>query len=138
VWGYIIWIADLKLENVLFYHTEMDTIISQKRGHEGKQILVPRNPRIKSKFFNINTDEVSDACSSVTVIDFGGATYDNEKKSSIVNTRQYRGPEVTLELGWSYPSDIWSAACIIAEVTLHAYHAVRYGYFCCNVADVYW
>ena len=51
------------------------------------------------------------------VIDFGGATYDDdEKKSTIVNTRQYRGPEVILEIGWSFPSDIWSVGCIIAEV----------------------
>ena len=33
------------------------------------------------------------------VIDFGGATYDDERKSSIVNTRQYRAPEVISELG---------------------------------------
>ena len=50
------------------------------------------------------------------VIDFGGATYDNEKKSSIVNTRQYRAPEVILGWGWSYPSDLWSAGCIVAEL----------------------
>lgn len=52
------------------------------------------------------------------VIDFGGATYDHESKSSIINTRQYRSPEVILGLGWSYPSDIWSAGCIIAELYL--------------------
>lgn len=53
------------------------------------------------------------------MIDFGGATYDDDQeKSTIINTRQYRGPEVTLELGWSFPSDIWSAACIIAEVSV--------------------
>jgi serine/threonine protein kinase len=51
------------------------------------------------------------------VIDFGGGTYDDEDdKATIVSTRQYRGPEVTLELGWSFPSDIWSAGCIIGEV----------------------
>ena len=44
----------------------------------------------------------------IKVIDFGGATYDNEKKSSIVNTRQYRAPEVILGVGWSMPSDLWS------------------------------
>lgn len=55
--------------------------------------------------------------SPFSVIDFGGATYDNDpSKSRIVNTRQYRSPEVTLELGWSFPSDVWSAGCIIAEV----------------------
>lgn len=59
-------------------------------------------------------------CSSlaIVVIDFGGATYDDESKSSIINTRQYRSPEVILGLGWSYPSDIWSAGCIIAELYL--------------------
>lgn len=30
------------------------------------------------------------------VIDFGGATYDDEHKSTIINTRQYRGPEVLI------------------------------------------
>ena len=47
-------------------------------------------------------------CNRIKVIDFGGATYDNEKKSSVVNTRQYRAPEVILNLGWSMPSDMWS------------------------------
>jgi serine/threonine protein kinase len=51
------------------------------------------------------------------VIDFGGATYEHDRsKTRIINTRQYRGPEVTLELGWSYPSDMWSAGCIVSEV----------------------
>lgn len=52
----------------------------------------------------------------IKVIDFGGATYDNEKKSSIVNTRQYRAPEVILGCGWSMPSDLWSIGCILAEL----------------------
>lgn len=52
----------------------------------------------------------------IKVIDFGGATYDDEKKSSIVNTRQYRAPEVILGVGWSMPSDLWSIGCILAEL----------------------
>lgn len=57
------------------------------------------------------------ASTRVKVIDFGGATYDDDAhKSTIVNTRQYRAPEVILEVGWSYPSDLWSAGCIIAEL----------------------
>ncbi|KAF1325897.1 Cmgc/clk protein kinase, partial [Globisporangium splendens] len=58
------------------------------------------------------------ACNAVKLIDFGGATYDDESKSSIINTRQYRSPEVILGVGWSFPSDIWSAGCIIAELYL--------------------
>lgn len=32
----------------------------------------------------------------IKVIDFGGATYQGDHKSSIINTRQYRAPEVIL------------------------------------------
>lgn len=50
------------------------------------------------------------------VIDFGGATYTDDRKSTIISTRQYRAPEVMLELTWDKPADIWSAACIIGEL----------------------
>eukprot|EP00981_Chlorochromonas_danica_P002530 scaffold487_cov178-Ochromonas_danica.AAC.18 len=89
--------TDLKLENVLFVSSTLEARTIMIHG-ERKEIVVPVNPRIK-------------------LIDFGGATYENdEERSRIINTRQYRSPEVLLELEWSYPSDIWSAACIIAEV----------------------
>lgn len=52
----------------------------------------------------------------IKLIDFGGACYDDSKKSTIVNTRQYRAPEVILETGWSMPSDIWGAGCILVEL----------------------
>eukprot|EP00931_Biecheleriopsis_adriatica_P053836 TRINITY_DN31600_c0_g1_i1.p1 TRINITY_DN31600_c0_g1~~TRINITY_DN31600_c0_g1_i1.p1 ORF type:complete len:480 (+),score=93.91 TRINITY_DN31600_c0_g1_i1:80-1441(+) len=52
----------------------------------------------------------------IKIIDFGNATYENEHHSSIINTRQYRGPEVVLELGWTEKSDIWSVGCIFMEL----------------------
>jgi len=33
---------------------------------------------------------------TIRIIDFGGATYQNERHSDIINTRQYRAPEVIL------------------------------------------
>lgn len=83
--------TDLKLENVLM-------VLDHGSNNNG------------SSFPNGRCD--------IKVIDFGGATYDNEKKSSIINTRQYRAPEVILqhEDQWSTPSDMWSAACIIMEL----------------------
>lgn len=84
--------TDLKPENILIASRD-DEIINV----DGCAMTLPRNRHIK-------------------VIDFGGATYDDEHKSSIVNTRQYRGPEVILGLGWSFPSDLWSCGCIIAEI----------------------
>mmetsp|Transcript_11553 Transcript_11553/g.17589 ORF Transcript_11553/g.17589 Transcript_11553/m.17589 type:complete len:275 (-) Transcript_11553:142-966(-) len=81
--------TDLKVENILFVDG------CNRKTKDGSYL--PTSTRIK-------------------IIDFGGATYDDEHKSTIINTRQYRGPEVTLELGWSYPSDAWSAGCIIGEI----------------------
>ena len=69
-------------------------------GSSSMEIMVPASTRVK-------------------VIDFGGATYDTENKSSVVNTRQYRAPEVILGLGRSFPSDLWSAGCIIAELYIN-------------------
>lgn len=93
--------TDLKPENILLTNNEEKTY----KSWDGSSLRVP-------------------ACTKVKVIDFGGATFDDEKKSSIVNTRQYRAPEVILGYkstpasgwGWSYPSDLWSAGCIIAEL----------------------
>lgn len=63
----------------------------------------------------------------VKIIDFGGATKQEEHHTSIINTRQYRAPEVMLSKGilnnisigcqqWDMKSDIWSMACICAEI----------------------
>lgn len=35
-------------------------------------------------------------CDEVKLIDFGGATYEDEHHTEIINTRQYRAPEVIL------------------------------------------
>merc|ERR1712228_86349 len=56
------------------------------------------------------------ASTRIKLIDFGNATYEDEHHSSVINTRQYRGPEVVLELGWNERSDIWSLGCIFIEM----------------------
>ena len=51
----------------------------------------------------------------IRLIDFGSATFHDEYHSSVVSTRHYRAPEIILNLGWSYPCDIWSIGCILVE-----------------------
>lgn len=80
--------TDLKVENILLVSGREVTYRNRR---------VPESTRIK-------------------LIDFGGACYNNAKKSAVINTRQYRAPEVILEAGWSMPSDIWSLGCILAEL----------------------
>ena len=47
----------------------------------------------------------------------GGATWDHEYHSTIINTRQYRGPEVLLKcMKWNNKSDVWSIGCILYEL----------------------
>ncbi|KAG9873677.1 dual specificity tyrosine-phosphorylation-regulated kinase 3, partial [Aureobasidium melanogenum] len=41
--------------------------------------------------------------------------FDDEYHSSVVSTRHYRAPEIILNLGWSFPCDIWSIGCILVE-----------------------
>lgn len=80
--------TDLKIENVL--------LMNDREVNYGNQ-RVPESTRLK-------------------LIDFGGACYDSDKKSSVINTRQYRAPEVILGTGWSMPSDMWSVGCMLMEL----------------------
>ncbi|EDO05720.1 Protein kinase domain family protein [Babesia bovis T2Bo] len=56
------------------------------------------------------------ATADIKIIDFGSTIYEDDYHSSIINTRQYRSPEVILDLGWSYASDMWSLGCILVEL----------------------
>lgn len=85
--------TDLKLENVLLEDSRYEVIDTPE--HLGYR--VPKNLRIR-------------------LIDFGGATFEKDRHAKIINTRQYRGPEVLFGLAWSYPSDLWSIGCMIAEI----------------------
>ena len=116
--------TDLKLENILLVHNEVDYIDKYTRKTVSSEFAYGiRSPEerpgeldyggkitVNPRVMMIPRDW------QIKVIDFGGATYENAHKSTIISTRQYRGPEVTLEIGWSFPSDIWSCGCIIAEI----------------------
>ena len=52
----------------------------------------------------------------VKICDVGNACWFNHHFSTIIQTRQYRSPEVLLGINYSETSDIWSLACIIFEL----------------------
>jgi dual-specificity kinase len=85
--------TDLKPENILLCS---DSCSEEKR--DGKPVFFPKSTRIK-------------------LIDFGGANHERDSKSSIINTRQYRAPEVILQCcRWDHASDVWSLGCIFVEM----------------------
>lgn len=84
--------TDLKPENILL---ESNDYVKVNRGDK-----VVREPK----------------STAVRLIDFGGATFEDDHHARMINTRQYRAPEVILGLPWSYPADMWSVVCILAEL----------------------
>lgn len=86
--------TDLKPENILFVNSDYITVRDAERNTTAKRIK--------------NTD--------IRLIDFGFVTQDQNVHTEVITTRYYRAPEVILELGWSHPSDVWSAACVIVEI----------------------
>jgi dual specificity tyrosine-phosphorylation-regulated kinase 2/3/4 len=54
--------------------------------------------------------------SIVKVIDFGSSCFQDEKVYTYIQSRFYRAPEVILGLPYGPPIDMWSLACILAEL----------------------
>ena len=87
--------TDLKPENILFLNDDSSTYDR------------PPGSRLATKLPSIT---------SVRLIDFGSATFEEDYHSTIVSTRHYRAPEIMLGLGWSKPCDLWSLGCIVVEL----------------------
>ena len=127
--------TDLKPENILLINSDYDKIknyenipinisLNEDSDNEDNSFISTKNisspSKSKSKSLNkkgnktlykklINTN--------IKIIDFGSAVEKGDIGSGIINTRQYRSPEVILECcNWDNRSDIWSIACILIEL----------------------
>ncbi|KAK5051490.1 hypothetical protein LTR84_003142 [Exophiala bonariae] len=96
--------TDLKPENILLVHNAYQTFTYNR--------TIPSSSHTNSRTAKQRRVLLD---SEIRLIDFGSATFDDEYHSSVVSTRHYRAPEIILQLGWSFPCDIWSIGCIIVE-----------------------
>ena len=96
--------TDLKPENILLVHNSYQTF-TYNRQIPTSSTTNQRTARQRRVLLD----------TEIRLIDFGSATFDDEYHSSVVSTRHYRAPEIILNLGWSYPCDIWSIGCILVE-----------------------
>ncbi|KAJ5114304.1 hypothetical protein NUU61_000063 [Penicillium alfredii] len=96
--------TDLKPENILLVSNAYQTF-TYNRTIPSSSHATSRNARQRRVLLD----------SEIRLIDFGSATFDDEYHSSVVSTRHYRAPEIILNLGWSFPCDIWSIGCILVE-----------------------
>ncbi|PLB33762.1 putative protein kinase (Lkh1) [Aspergillus candidus] len=96
--------TDLKPENILLVSNSYQTF-TYNRTIPSSSHAITRTARQRRVLLD----------SEIRLIDFGSATFDDEYHSSVVSTRHYRAPEIILNLGWSFPCDIWSIGCILVE-----------------------
>ncbi|PHJ22116.1 cmgc lammer [Cystoisospora suis] len=92
--------TDLKPENILLLDDQ----------------LVPSPPPRQAAGVSGSSTYLRPAAIGVKIIDFGSATFEDDYHSTLINTRQYRAPEVILGLGWDMSSDVWSLGCILVEL----------------------
>eukprot|EP01083_Nonionella_stella_P289694 985854_1 len=52
----------------------------------------------------------------IKIVDFGAAVFGHSSYSHMIQTREYRAPEVILAKKWSFEVDIWSLGCILVEL----------------------
>jgi dual-specificity kinase len=96
--------TDLKPENILLVENNYQTF-TYNRSIPSSSTATQRSSRHRKVLLN----------PEIRLIDFGSATFNDEYHSSVVSTRHYRAPEIILNLGWSFPCDIWSIGCILVE-----------------------
>ena len=54
--------------------------------------------------------------SGIKLIDFGSSCFQNERIYTYIQSRFYRAPEIILGIPYTVGIDIWSFACILAEL----------------------
>jgi|LauGreDrversion4_2_1035121.scaffolds.fasta_scaffold45871_4 serine/threonine protein kinase len=58
---------------------------------------------------------------NIKLCDMGNACYVEQHYSDVIQTREYRSPEVILEGDYDESADIWSLACLVFELVTGDY-----------------
>ena len=78
-----------------------------------ENIMTRRNPistPVRGRMF------VHPAGADLVLIDLGSAVAADRPRPSLVCTRQYRPPEIMLNLEYNQKLDVWSCGCVIFEI----------------------
>jgi serine/threonine protein kinase len=101
--------ADLKLENILF-------INNNKKIYKSDEL---NEFEFNSKFNKkLDLEYILPEDITIKIIDFGCSKLikNTKKNTGLITTQPYRSPEALLNMNWSFPTDMWSLGCIIAEL----------------------
>lgn len=103
----------LKNETAKFLMTEFKKLCNTKcaQTEEPADFFTP-------SYYKKHFDFKYDLDDAVFVLsDYGTVHKYDERKTSVIQTRNYRAPEVILNQGWDNLADIWSIGCILFEMT---------------------
>lgn len=119
--------TDIKPENLL--HTNMGYVIGdvdERRGSQSGAGLcvdgqegvsgVAGEKRSRSSVNRRPLALLQPSDGKVIICDFGSAAFEDGIHAKTVSTRNYRAPEIILEIGWSVEVDLWSVGCLIMEM----------------------
>jgi len=125
--------------NIMEYSNEIHSYIKEKnriiKDKKYRKKLILKNKLISKtktrkdkikiiKKLNIEynqNNEGIDQNINIKICNFSKALWLNEKNDEIIQTRQYRAPEVILGINYNETVDIWSLACIIFELATGEY-----------------
>ena len=93
-----------------FVLTRSKALSNAKTDEEKRAIYIKFNEEYGSRGKEI------DPSIEVKICDIGNACWFNYHFSTIIQTRQYRSPEVLIGVNYNETSDIWSLACIVFEL----------------------
>ena len=135
-----------------FYYVQIYTKTSLDHLHSKVHLI---HTDIKPENILLVANNADEGDVRIKIIDMGSAVFGCERcdcdhdnsnnscdgyrdglRTSIVNTRQYRAPEILLRTGWSYPSDVWAAG----ERLPNAEHdnMMHQVFICLSCAGSYW
>lgn len=95
---------------------------AQRRRYRKKIKESPIHKDVYSEADDTDTSEDDDRLHNVTLIDFGNAMdIDRVYEGEIIQTQEYRAPEVVLGNKYDERSDIWSVGCVTFELITGEY-----------------
>ena len=66
-------------------------------------------------------EKICDTMFNIKIVDMGNACYIDRHYSDVIQTREYRSPEVILEGEYDESADVWSLACMVFELATGDY-----------------
>lgn len=110
--------ADLKLENIMICVPDVEDYI--RTCYLAKVASVIHDDMLIYPSLSIEIAATPDVlgASDFKIADLGNATHLDETTEHLIQTRQYRAPEVIAGLAWSEKADIWSLAILVMSILI--------------------